>query len=632
MTRRESRALVRGLLLAAVTFGVWTAFPSPALAVDPDCNTDDTSGCVPGSVLELDEQKFNCTESLEDIAAENGVGSEPGVLPLLVRITHDEPTDYTPAPIDLRNGCTGLEGNTPVTRSDDCETDSATCYSGEGYEPGDVDLILDVQGDGLTYGTVTDAIKVRLTASDIVVTGHVDCGPKGPGADGIYNTGDDSHQDGLQVQGGERITVVDFEWGDWATDTSTCGGGCGAFCVGLNNNNPVEDVVCIRCKAVTCNWGMSVSRDSGETLAILRSGIIDSSFRTGDDQWKNVDMPATAQDNGLGDGQCKFDTAPCVFDEAEEDSVDIGNFCDAWPYEADPGCNTEDTSECEPNAVLELDEQKFTCTEPLADIAADEGGQLPLLVRITFDDPVLLEPAVVDLQSGCEGEAYNNKPVALSDDCETEPETCYGGEGYEPGDVDLILEIEGDGVTYGGRASAVKARLSARDIVVTGQVNCGPRGAGADDVYARTTGGNDDVAQDAVFVQGGKRLTFVDVEVGDWETETSTCEGRGGSFDFDQVNPSWDVEDVVCVRCRAVSCNRGLAVGETLRSGAIESFFRTGDDQWKEVDLPATAQDNGVDAGQCYTDSPAGVIDGAAVDPIDVDNFYDRWPYSSEGD
>ena len=107
-----------------------------------------TSGCIPGTTVRLTDARFLCDRPL----------SSYGTLPLKVDL------DFTPGrrfgengAIDLYTGCAG-DGN-PTT----------------------IDLIVDVEGDGVTYGPGVDAFKVRQGAgysAGIQLTGHVDCGPR----------------------------------------------------------------------------------------------------------------------------------------------------------------------------------------------------------------------------------------------------------------------------------------------------------------------------------------------------------------------------------------------------------------------------------------------------------------------
>ena len=259
----------------AVVLGI--PVPPPPPPPSGDCSRDDATGCTAtaGSRVSLLNQKFTCNRPLGDIAAQNPIGTAPGRLPLLVEIDFTTYVDLNPAVVDLRQDCVG---------DGDDET---------------IDLILAVEGDGRTIGGTVDAIKVRLTASDIQLTGHANCGPRGLGSDGVPNTPDDSHQDGAQIQGGNKIEFVDFEWGDWETGTATCQGAAGTFVPASVNANPVQDMACIRCKSVSCNHGMYLGVSDG-TL------IVDSKWRTGNP----TDRTGPLANGPLG--LCMFGSPPCA--------------------------------------------------------------------------------------------------------------------------------------------------------------------------------------------------------------------------------------------------------------------------------------------------------------------------------
>ena len=201
-----------------------------------------------------------------------------------------------PAVIELKDGCTG---------DGDDET---------------IDLVLKVEGDGRTIGGGADAIKVRLTARDVQLTGYANCGPRGLGQDGLPGTGDDAHQDGAQIQGGNTVEFIDFEWGDWETSTATCQGAAGMFVPGSVNGNPVTDMACIRCKSVSCNHGMHFAISVG-------SLVVDSMWRTGNPADRTVPLA-----NGQV-GLCQYGGPACTMGDGEPTAYTIlRNYCDRWPY------------------------------------------------------------------------------------------------------------------------------------------------------------------------------------------------------------------------------------------------------------------------------------------------------------
>ena len=262
------------------------------------CSRSDATGCaaVAGSRISLLNQRFSCDRPLADIAAENPIGVGPGRLPLLVEIGFTTYVDLDPAVIELKNGCSG---------DGDDET---------------IDLVLRVEGDGRTIGGGADAIKVRLTVHDVQLTGYANCGPRGLGQDDRPGTGDDAHQDGAQIQGGDTVEFIDFEWGDWETSTATCQGAAGMFVPASVNGNEVKDMACIRCKSVSCNHGMHFGVSVG-------SLVVDSMWRTGNPADRTVRLA-----NGQT-GMCQFGGPACTMGTAEPTSYTIlRNYCDRWPY------------------------------------------------------------------------------------------------------------------------------------------------------------------------------------------------------------------------------------------------------------------------------------------------------------
>jgi hypothetical protein len=234
---------------------------------------------------------FSCTRPLARIARGHGRG-----LPLLVKIKFTRYVNLAPAVIELRHGCRG-DGNSNT-----------------------IDLILKVDGNGRTRGGTTDAIKLREDPHDIQITGYANCGPQGVGPDRRPDTDDDQHQDGAQIQGGNRIAFIGFKWGKWRKRKATCQGAAGTFVPGSVNDWPVRNVSCIRCKSVSCNHGMLIS---GSVDTVVRN----SKWRSGN--------PADRR-GILANGQtglCNFGTDPCMVDRSRASGVQIsGQFCDRWPY------------------------------------------------------------------------------------------------------------------------------------------------------------------------------------------------------------------------------------------------------------------------------------------------------------
>lgn len=297
---------LRVQVTATNPYGLQSATSAPTALVTDEgvggCSRSDATGCaaVAGSRVGLLNDNFHCDRPLAEIAAENPLGPGPGTLPLLVEVGFTTYVALDPGVVELKNGCVGDENDQTI------------------------DLVVRIEGDGRTVGGTSDAIKVRLTARDVQLTGYANCGPRGLGADGIPDTYDDSHQDGAQIQGGHKVEFIDFEWGDWETNTATCQGAAGTFVPGSVNDNPVTDMACIRCKSVSCNHGMLLS---GSTNSL----VVDSRWRSGNPADRSVILA-----NGQ-EGLCHFSGQPCSIPQspghiAVNYSV-IRNYCDDWPYE-----------------------------------------------------------------------------------------------------------------------------------------------------------------------------------------------------------------------------------------------------------------------------------------------------------
>jgi chitodextrinase len=204
------------------------------------CTVSNTSGCVPRTTLTFMDGQFVCDRPL----------SSYGPLPLKVV------ADYTPGrryggngAVDLTSGCAG-DGNAQT-----------------------IDLIVEVRGDGRTYGPGVDAVKVRLEAGydgGIQLTGRADCGPR---------VDSSAHADGVQLQGGRDITFVDFTIGNYDAGTSTCQGAGGAFFYSGAGGYTPQNVSVVRGKYIACNHALNATqaRSGSVTNASFRSGRTDGS-------------------------------------------------------------------------------------------------------------------------------------------------------------------------------------------------------------------------------------------------------------------------------------------------------------------------------------------------------------------
>jgi hypothetical protein len=248
------------------------------------------------------------------------------------------------------------------------------------------------------------------------------------------------------------------------------------------------------------------------------------------------------------------------------------------------GCDLEDASGCVPGAELVLTDDQWRCRGPLAEIAAELGGTLPLKVTARFTTFVTTSGPVIDLREGCVGDGTDA--------------------------IDLILDVQGDGRTYGGTNDAVSVKLDARDIEVTGKVNCGPRPAGGH--------------QDGVQGQGGMNVTFVDFEVGDWDDERATCTGASGGIDFSGGGGMWPVGHA-CIRCRVVACRRALNVGESEGIEVVDSRFRSGNPAETQEEL-ATGE-----IGLCTFQVSVCNVDPTARDHVFADSVCEEYPYRQDG-
>ena len=127
------------------------------------------------------------------------------------------------------------------------------------------DLVLDIRGDGRTYGPGDDAIRImnaRPGASNLQIEGRADCGRRVGSA----------HQDGVQVLGGTNITFRNFQIGNYDAGLATCQGAGGVFFYSMaSTNTRVEGG-----KFIACNHALFAGAPSGHvTGAMFRSGRTD---------------------------------------------------------------------------------------------------------------------------------------------------------------------------------------------------------------------------------------------------------------------------------------------------------------------------------------------------------------------
>ncbi len=208
---------------------------------DPGCSSpsdnDETDATPPpssgGTTLTFTDATWTCTQPVSRYATRG--------LPLRVVMNYTH--NYNGFGVRLGAGCVGDGTNA-------------------------IDLVLEINGDGLTRGPQEDAIRVmaeRPGASNLQITGHANCGRK---------VIDAIHQDGIQVLGGTNITWVDFRVGDYDAGRSTCQGAGGAFFYSLASTNTVIQGG----KYIACNHSLLAGNGSGRVSgASFRSGRNDGS-------------------------------------------------------------------------------------------------------------------------------------------------------------------------------------------------------------------------------------------------------------------------------------------------------------------------------------------------------------------
>jgi hypothetical protein len=257
---------------------------------------------------------------------------------------------------------------------------------------------------------------------------------------------------------------------------------------------------------------------------------------------------------------------------------------DDEPVPLGEGCDHADTSGCRPGAEIVITDSQWRCRAPLAQLAREAGGTLPLKVTARFTTFVETAGPVIDLREGCRGDGTES--------------------------IDLILDVQGDGRTYGGVNDGVSVKLDASDIDITGNIDCGPRFA--------------ESHQDGIQAQGAEDIAFVDLEVGDWDEERSTCTGASGGIDISagglaETTPVGHQ----CIRCRVVACRRGLNLGVSQGVRVIDSRFRSGNPEEREEELAT-----GV-VGLCNFAVSTCSVEPAARDNVFRRNVCDEFPYES---
>jgi hypothetical protein len=205
----------------------------------PSCSVADASGCVAGTDIVVTDAGWTCSRPL---------------------------SAYGPLPIRVTVAATRAYSGTGATLTTGCAGDA---------DPSTIDLILYVQGDGLSFGPTEDGVKTKLQAGytgSIQLTGRVDCGPRGGAL----------HQDGVQAQGGRDISFVDFVVGDHAGGRSTCQGAGGAFFYSGANGYSAQMHHVVRGRYIACVKGLGAGSSGTGTVtdAVFRSGRTDGTDPT----------------------------------------------------------------------------------------------------------------------------------------------------------------------------------------------------------------------------------------------------------------------------------------------------------------------------------------------------------------
>jgi hypothetical protein len=204
------------------------------------------------------------------------------------------------------------------------------------------------------------------------------------------------------------------------------------------------------------------------------------------------------------------------------------------PPETRTDCATSNYSswsweECKPGTKIVVTNQSWDCDKPLS-----EYGPLPIKVVVISTEP-WSSGAAATVNNGCTG---------------------------SPGaDVNLILDIRGEGPrsSNGPGADAFKSRVGPEGLRITGSVQCGRRASSAH--------------QDAIQLQGGTDITFVNVEAGgDYADGTSTCQGAGGN-PFYSLNRNTNVS---VLGGAFISCNRALNGNNGNGNAVSNARFRSG--------------------------------------------------------
>ncbi len=207
------------------------------------------------------------------------------------------------------------------------------------------------------------------------------------------------------------------------------------------------------------------------------------------------------------------------------------------PPESRTDCATTNYStwtweQCKPGTKITVTNEIWQCNKPLSSY-----GPLPIKV-ISISTTAWTDGAAVTVNSGCTGS--------------------------EGTGVNLIVDVRGEGPQSpnGPGHDAFKTRVNPQNLRITGSMQCGRRAP--------------DAHQDALQIQGGTNITFVNVEAGgDYDAGLSTCQGAGGG-PFYSLN---QISNVDVLGGKWISCNHALNGGHPgSDNDIVDAKFRSGRD------------------------------------------------------
>jgi Ca2+-binding RTX toxin-like protein len=185
--------------------------------------------------------------------------------------------------------------------------------------------------------------------------------------------------------------------------------------------------------------------------------------------------------------------------------------------------------QCKPGTKIVRTNEGWHCNRPLVSY-----GRLPIKVVIVTTAPWRASIAV-SVNSGC-----------------------VGSQGT---DVNLIVDVQGKGARSdtASIADAFKTRVNPENLRITGSLQCGRQ--------------EEDGHQDALQIQGGTNITFVNVVTGDYEKGLSTCQGAGGG-PFYSLNR---ITNVDFLGGAFINCNHSLSgLHPGTDNDIVDAKFRSG--------------------------------------------------------